>query len=100
MFLGHLAVGFAANRAAPRTSLGLLVAAIAAVVIWYLARPERQDSFGIVACAALYRAASSLADTVRIDGQRPLERGRAELNPFTCGALRATYPDRVVPVVP
>lgn len=27
MFLGHLAVGFAAKRAAPRTSLGLLVAA-------------------------------------------------------------------------
>jgi hypothetical protein len=27
MFIGHLAVGFAAKRAAPKTTLGLLMAA-------------------------------------------------------------------------
>ena len=35
MFIGHVAVGFAAKRAAPRTSLGLLVAApLFADMLW------------------------------------------------------------------
>jgi hypothetical protein len=55
---------------------------------------------GMSVCAGLYRGATTLADTIRVDGQLPLERTRGELNPMTCGALRVTYPQEVVPAQP
>ena len=76
---------------------GLGVIALAAIAMWFGARAERQDALGITVCAQRYRVAASLADTIRIDGQIPLERTKGELNPLTCGALRASYPDEVVP---
>jgi hypothetical protein len=74
------------------TTLG--VAAILALVVWFFTRTERSDAFAITVCAQLYPRAASRADTIRIDGQVPLERTKGELNPLTCGALRAAYPKR------
>ena len=73
------------------------VMAIAAAVAWLSISTERWDSFAIATCAGLYHRASSAADTVRVDGQIPLQRRPANPTPLTCGALRTAYPDKVVP---
>ncbi len=82
------------ERSSIVTALG--VAAIAALVAWFFARTERSDVFAITVSAQLYAAASSSADTIRIDGEIPLQRSKGQLNPLTCGALRAAYPKRFV----
>jgi len=76
------------------------VAAIAALVAWLFTRTERSDAMAITVCAQLYRKAAARADTVRIDGQVPLQREQGQLNPLTCGALRSSYPDRFVRTAP
>jgi hypothetical protein len=68
-----------------------------AVMVWFSMRTDRWDSFAIAACADLYRGASSAADTLRIDGQVPLQRSQTNPSPLTCGSLRKAYPDKVVP---
>ena len=80
------------ERSSIVTTLG--VAAIAALVAWFFAGTERSDAFAVTVCAQLYSAASSNADTIRIDGQIPLQRSKGQLNPLTCGALRVAYPKR------
>ncbi len=72
------------------------VAAILGVVAWFFTRTERRDAFAITACVQLYKKAASRTDTIRIDGQIPLQRAKGELNPLTCGALRSSYPVRFV----
>jgi hypothetical protein len=73
---------------------------VVALALWLWARASRRDAMGMSVCAGLYRSATTLADTIRVDGQLPLERTRGELNPMTCGALRVTYPQEVVPAGP
>ena len=73
------------------------VAVIVTVIAWFSMRTERWDSFAIATCAGLYRNASSAADTLRVDGQIPLQRSETNPTPLTCGALRTAYPDKVVP---
>jgi hypothetical protein len=68
------------------------VAAIVGVVAWFFTRTERSDAFAMTACVQLYKKAASRTDTIRIDGQIPLQRAKGELNPRTCGALRSAYP--------
>src|SRR5205823_14368891 len=72
------------------------VAAIVGVVAWFFTRTERSDAFAMTACVQLYKKAASRTDTIRIDGQIPLQRAKGELNPLTCGALRSSYPARFV----
>jgi hypothetical protein len=72
------------------------VAAIVGVVAWFFPRTERSDAFATTACVQLYKKAASRTDTIRIDGQIPLQRAKGELNPLTCGALRSAYPARFV----
>jgi len=76
------------------------VAAIAALVAWLFTRTERSDAMAITVCAQLYAKAAVRADTIRIDGQVPLQRGQGQLNPLTCGGLRSSYPDRFVRTSP
>ncbi|SRR6266480_6482056 len=78
------------ERSSVLTALG--VAAIAALVAWFLFRTERTDALAVTVCAQLYSAASASADTIRIDGEIPLQRSKGQLNPLTCGALRVAYP--------
>jgi hypothetical protein len=73
---------------------------VVVLALWFWARTSRRDAMGMFVCAGLYRGATTLADTIRVDGQLPLERTRGELNPMTCGALRVTYPQEVVPAQP
>jgi len=80
------------ERSSIVTALG--VVAIAAVVAWFFARTDRSDAFAVTVCAQLYSAASSRANTIRIDGEIPLQRSKGQLNPLTCGALRIAYPNR------
>ena len=80
------------ERSSIITTLG--VAAIAAVVAWFFSRTERSDAFAVTVCAQLYSGASSHADTIRIDGEIPLQRSKGQLNPLTCRALRVAYPKR------
>ena len=68
------------------------VAAIVGVVAWFFTRTERSDAFAIGACIQLYKKAASRTDTIRIDGQIPLQRAKGQLNPLTCGALRSSSP--------
>ena len=79
-----------------RMALGVLLLALLLGVLWLWVKPERRDTPGIAQCVGQYAAATSAADTTRIDGTIPLERGRGDLNPLTCGALRATYPKEFV----
>ncbi len=72
------------------------VAAIVGVVAWFFTRTERSDAFATTACVQLYKKAASRTDTIRIDGQIPLQREKGQLNPLTCGALRSAYPARFV----
>jgi len=82
-------------RLSERSSITALgVVTIAAVVAWFFARTDRSDAFAVTVCAQLYSAASSRADTIRIDGEIPLQRSKGQLNPLTCGALRIAYPKR------
>ena len=82
------------DRRSVVASLG--VAAIVAMVAWLYARTERSDSLAITVCAQLYAKAATRADTIRIDGQVPLQREESQLNPLTCSALRSAYPKRFV----
>src|SRR2546429_8178078 len=68
------------------------VAAIVGVVAWFFTRTERSDAFAITACIQLYRKAASRTDTIRIDGQLPLQREKGQLNPLTCGAFAPPTP--------
>ena len=83
-------------RLPERTSIvsALGVAAIAALVAWFFVRTEHTDAFAVTVCAQLYSAASLSGDTIRIDGEVPLQRSKGQLNPLTCGALRVAYPKR------
>jgi len=72
------------------------VAAIVGVVAWFFIRTERSDAFAVAACVQLYKKAASRSDTIRIDGQVPLQREKGQLNPLTCSALRSAYPTRFV----
>ncbi len=80
------------ERSAVVATLG--IAAIVGVVAWFFTRTERSDAFAITACIQLYKKAASRTDTIRIDGQLPLQREKGQLNPLTCGALRSAYPAR------
>ncbi len=77
------------ERSSAFATLG--VAAIVGVVAWFFTRTERSDAFAITACVQLYKKAASRTDTIRIDGQIPLQREKGQLNPLTCGALRSSY---------
>jgi hypothetical protein len=71
-----------------------LLAVVLAGAVWLWVRPERSDAPAIAMCLQLYRAATSHADSLRIDDQIPLQRTKGDLNPLTCGALRSNYPKR------
>lgn len=86
------------NRQLLTASAGVVLVLVAA--FWFWARTSRRDGLGLTMCAALYRSAATLADTIRVDGQTPLDPIHGELSPMTCGALRATYPQEVVPAAP
>jgi len=86
------------DRRSVVASLG--VAAIVALIAWLYARTERSDSLAITVCAQLYAKAATRADTIRIDGQVPLQREESQLNPLACGALRSAYPRRFVRTSP
>jgi len=73
------------------------VAAIVAIVGWFMIRTERWDSFAMAECASLYRGAGSATDTLRIDRQSLLQRSGTNPSPPTCGTLRLAYPEKVVP---
>ena len=79
-----------------RVAYGALVLVLVLGVLWLWVRPERVDAPAIVQCVGQYAAATSAADTTRIDGTIPLERGRGDLTPLTCGALRASYPKEFI----
>ena len=71
------------------------VTALVVLALWIWARTSRRDVSGIADCARMYQQAATLADTIRIDGQFPHQ--QAKRDAMRCGALRATYPDEVVP---
>jgi len=68
------------------------VGVVALALIAYLLSPAAQDVSGLGVCRQLYAKAWSRADTLRIDGLVPLQRGRGQLTVMTCGALRGAYP--------
>ena len=71
-------------RTPPRTVL-LVAALIIAAATWYLLRSFIGDTAR--ECHALYRAARSAADTVRVDSTvTPGSAGRSD--PRTCGKIR------------
>ena len=73
-------------REPPRAVL-LVAALILAAAAWYLLRSFTGDAAR--ECRALYRAARSAADTVRVDST--VTPGSAELSdPRTCGFIRTS----------
>jgi hypothetical protein len=71
-------------RTPPRAVL-LIAALIVAAVVWYLLRSFIGDAAR--ECHALYRAARTAADTVRVDSTvTPGSAGRSD--PRTCGNIR------------
>ena len=68
------------------------VALLALIFGWWWLSPKRPDAAYINACQHLYAAASTHADTFRIDGTIPLQQDQPRVEPPTCGALRRAYP--------
>ena len=67
---------------------------IAVAVAWWWLSPKRGDLPYIAACRPLYHAAQTHADTVRIDGLRPLQQDEPRVEQPTCGTVRLDHPDQ------